>query len=83
MKKSELFGNTTDIAWNPRVAHIIAAASDAGVVSIIDLRSKKEVTHIKLPNFASASSIAWNPDTVNLGLNLLLIRIILAHQHCC
>lgn len=65
-----MFLNTSDLAWNPRVAHILAAASDSGVVSIIDLRSKKEVTTLSLPDFASVSSIAWNPETVPLYLML-------------
>lgn len=59
-----MFSNNSDLAWNPKVAHILAAASDSGVVSIIDLRSKKEVTKLCLPNFSSVSSIAWNPEIV-------------------
>ena len=58
------------------MAHIIAAASDSGVVSIIDLRSKKEVVNFNLPDYASVSSIAWNPDIV-IYFSSLFFGIIL------
>ena len=65
VKKTNNFRNVTDLAWNPRVPHIVATSSDSGVISIIDLRSKKEVTSISIPKFSPISSIAWNPENVN------------------
>lgn len=95
-KKCERFANVTDLAWNPKVSHIIAAASDSGVVSIIDLRSKKEVTTICLPNFDRVSSISWNPESVKLVLFIsefnsialfsrlaLRLQQVRIHKHVC
>ena len=65
MKKSEIFANTSDLVWNPKVAHILAASSDSGVVSVIDLRSKKEVIALVLPKYSPVSAVSWNPETVS------------------
>lgn len=80
MKKSEKFNNTLDLAWNPRVPHIIAASSDSGSISIIDLRFKKEITSIVLPGSGDASSIAWSPEIVILSYKMLKFMSLLAYK---
>lgn len=66
IKKTSKFTNVSDLSWNPKVPHIISAASDSGLVSIIDLRAKKEVTVLSLNANGScaASSLAWHPEIV-------------------
>lgn len=80
VKKSEKYKNTSDLAWNPHIPHIIAASSFSGTVSIIDLRSKKEITSIELPESIGASNVSWNPESVNItGVVIFLLHMFLAH----
>ena len=65
VKKSDKLTDTSDLAWNPHIPQIIAASSSSGVISIIDLRSKKEITSLSVPGVIGTSSIAWNPEIVN------------------
>ena len=54
------------MSWNPKVPHIISAASDTGVVSIIDLRAKREITTLTLmKNEGAASCTDWHPEVVS------------------
>lgn len=66
--KSPKFGGVSYMSWNPKVPHIISAASDSGNVSIIDLRSKKEVTALSVSEKSggSASCAVWHPEIVNI-----------------
>lgn len=77
IEKSSKFGNVSDMSWNPKVPHIISVASDSGIVSIIDLRAKKEITTLSLQNEnnrSSVSCIEWHPEIVRIfKLCVLLI----------
>lgn len=54
--------DVTRVAWNTKVAHIVASAGNNGTTIIWDLRQKKAWTEIRDPTGAATSDIAWNPD---------------------
>lgn len=70
------------MSWNPKVPHIISAASDSGIVSIIDLRAKKEITTLSLQdeNCRSAvSCVEWHPEIVRIfKLAILLLFLFIS-----
>uniref|UniRef100_A0A0G4FAE8 Sec16 Sec23-binding domain-containing protein n=1 Tax=Chromera velia CCMP2878 TaxID=1169474 RepID=A0A0G4FAE8_9ALVE len=51
------------LQWNRKVPHILATASNWGVVGVWDLKAKKSVISFKDPNQRTAcSSVAWSPS---------------------
>ena len=51
------------VAWNRKVQHILASASNQGLLVVWDLKNKKEVVTIKDPgNRTRPSGLSWNPD---------------------
>ena len=51
------------LSWNRKVQHILASASNQGLIVVWDLKNKKEVITIKDPgNRVRCSSLSWNPD---------------------
>lgn len=61
--KSQKIEDVTDLAWNCKVGHILATASNNGYVVMWDLKNRKEVIQLACPaGRRSISSIAWNPD---------------------
>lgn len=58
-----LTAGVTDLSWNRKVPHIVAVASSAGKVSILDLRSRKAVASFTPPEpESSVSSLSWSPS---------------------
>lgn len=61
--KSNRLEDITDLAWNKKVAHILATASNNGSTVIWDLKSRKEVMQLGMPGGRkSVSSIVWDPE---------------------
>ena len=58
----------TRVAWNTKVAHILASADAKGSTIIWDLKQKKAWCELKDPTGASTADIAWHPDQ---GLNIV------------
>lgn len=53
------------VLWNPKVQHILGTGSSSGVLSVWDLRTRKQV--ISVPNRKGrfrASSLVWHPSIV-------------------
>ena len=51
------------LAWNRKVQHILATASNQGLTVVWDLKNKKEVISFKDPaNRSRCSALSWNPD---------------------
>ena len=77
IEKSSKFGGVSAMNWNPKVPHIISAASESGIVSIIDLRAKKEVITLSIieNNHGIASCVEWHPEIVNRFQICMLIFI--------
>ena len=67
--KSQRLEDVTDLAWNPKVGHILAASSSNGMTVVWDLRAKKEALQFAASGGSGGrgpiSSIAWNPDSPN------------------
>jgi len=57
----------TSIAWNTRVAHIVASAARDGTVGIWDIKSRKAWCELRAGDQA-ISDVAWNPTQ---GFHLL------------
>jgi protein transport protein SEC31 len=61
--KSSRLEDVTDLAWNRKVAHILATASSNGYTVVWDLKVRKEVMQLALPGGRKAvSAIAWDPE---------------------
>lgn len=58
--------DVTDLAWNKRVAHILASTGRTGFTSIWDLNKRREVLHLHYTSPAGqrlpVSSVAWHPS---------------------
>ena len=54
----------TDIAWNRKVAHILATGTQQGNVTVWDLKNRKQL--VTLPGHSSAAAsvgaLAWSPE---------------------
>lgn len=61
--KSSRIEDVTDLAWNKKVAHILATASNNGYTVVWDLKVRKEVMQLCMPGGRkSVSAIAWDPE---------------------
>ena len=58
-------GEISSVSWNPKVSHILAAASKNGVAQVWDLRKTTTLFNIFDPNYmnkCSSASLVWNPE---------------------
>ena len=58
-------GEISSLSWNPKVSHILAAASTNGVAQVWDLRKTSTLFNIFDPNYmnkCTSASLAWNPE---------------------
>ena len=58
-------GEISSLSWNPKVSHILAAASENGVAQVWDLRKTITLFNIFDPNYmnkCSSASLLWNPE---------------------
>jgi protein transport protein SEC31 len=50
--------------WNKKVAHILVTGSNAGFVTVWDVKSKKESLTLNNVGRKAVSAVAWDPEKV-------------------
>lgn len=50
--------------WNKKVAHILVTGSNAGFVTVWDVKSKKESLTLNNMGRKAVSAVAWDPERV-------------------
>lgn len=52
--------------WNKRVAHILVTGSNAGFVTVWDVKTKKESLTLNNMGRKAVSAVAWDPEKVRI-----------------
>lgn len=53
--------------WNKRVAHILVTGSNAGFVTVWDVKTKKESLTLNNMGRKAVSAVAWDPEKVGIS----------------
>ena len=53
--------------WNKRVAHILVTGSNAGFVTVWDVKTKKESLTLNNMGRKAVSAVAWDPEKVRVS----------------
>lgn len=52
--------------WNKKVAHILVTGSNAGFVTVWDVKTKKESLTLNNMGRKAVSAVAWDPEKVRM-----------------
>lgn len=55
--------------WNKKVAHILVTGSNAGFVTVWDVKTKKETLTLNNMGRKAVSAVAWDPEKVGICVN--------------